>query len=325
MYYGVTKGTGSNQVLIASFGRMDSALFIMKLWKDARMFIFPTEAAKTRFENDLQSHMLTCEGPQSVSRVQRGVKLPFESREDIKRFLYTGDFDTIGAMIDKHPVLLISQMNTPRRYGGLNALQIAAMKGSVELCRKILTNVENPSYVAKFEGGMTGMTYEISAKLVDLYLNMPDRRWYETALHYAVRYGQLDVVKLLVSYPQCEQKRNINGLYPSDIICHNAKRDETILNGISAMFIERFFVALILTEGDFREPYVVKPFTYKNLPDISPVGKFKYTRHIAAAVGPMTKRGAEAFYNRWRKNPSVAWMSAQPEACLSKNVKFSSV
>lgn len=54
--------------------------------------------------------------------------------------------------------------------------------------------------------------------LLDTYLNTPDKFLNETALHFASKFGSLDIVELLLSYPECDRERkNTKGESPIDV------------------------------------------------------------------------------------------------------------
>lgn len=54
--------------------------------------------------------------------------------------------------------------------------------------------------------------------LLDTYLNTPDKFLNETPLHFAAKFGSLDIVELLVSYPECDRERkNTKGETPFDV------------------------------------------------------------------------------------------------------------
>lgn len=72
------------------------------------------------------------------------------------------------------------------------------------MCKLILDTVSDPEFVALHYGKDESKTYVNRAEvLLDLYLNTPDKGLNETPLHFAAKYGLKDVVKLLVSYPEC--------------------------------------------------------------------------------------------------------------------------
>jgi len=85
-----------------------------------------------------------------------------------------------------------------------NALHIAAKKGKPEMCEFILNTVGDPKFMQWHYGEDKCKTYLNPAQIMqDLYLNTPDKGLNETPLHFAVKFGFKDVVRVLVSYSQC--------------------------------------------------------------------------------------------------------------------------
>lgn len=61
--------------------------------------------------------------------------------------------------------------------------------------------------------------------LLDTYLNTPDKFQNETVLHFASKLGCVDIVELLVSYPECDrERRNTQGLTPAEVKNNNLLR-----------------------------------------------------------------------------------------------------
>ena len=120
----------------------------------------------------------------------------------------------------ENPRYLVSSGDTPTilkegpRY---NALHVCAMSNKAEMCKVILQIIEKPSFIELLHGQRNNATDEVSAILLDLYLNTPDKGRGETPLHFAAKFGALDMIKILISYPQCKMTKNSDGQYPKDV------------------------------------------------------------------------------------------------------------
>ena len=68
------------------------------------------------------------------------------------------------------------------------------------MCELILSTITNPEFVRLLYGEVDERRGQI---LLDLYLNTPDKGLNETPLHFAVKFGHIDAVRVLVSYSQC--------------------------------------------------------------------------------------------------------------------------
>lgn len=86
-----------------------------------------------------------------------------------------------------------------------NALHIAANKNKPEMCELILNTVGDSKFMQWHYGEEECKKMYLNPEqiMLDLYLNTPDKGLNETPLHFAVKYGHKDVVRVLVSYSQC--------------------------------------------------------------------------------------------------------------------------
>lgn len=71
------------------------------------------------------------------------------------------------------------------------------------MCEFILNIVGDPEFIQLHFGEIDKSNLDPAQIILDLYLNSPDKGLCETPLHYAAKYGYKDVVRVLVSYPQC--------------------------------------------------------------------------------------------------------------------------
>lgn len=101
-----------------------------------------------------------------------------------------------------------------------NALHVAAKARNAEICSLILQTVGNVGFIQLLYGDDDddASCNDRAKYLVDLYLNTPDKGLNETPLHFAVKFGSLSVVEVLVSYPQCNKNtKNKYGQAPLDV------------------------------------------------------------------------------------------------------------
>ena len=102
-----------------------------------------------------------------------------------------------------------------------NALHVAAKAKNAEITQLILDSITRIDFIGYlYDENDVESCLARSKILLDRYLNTPDKGANETPLHLAVKHGAVDVVKVLLSYSQC-QKNNVFNRYnklPKDVI-----------------------------------------------------------------------------------------------------------
>lgn len=95
-------------------------------------------------------------------------------------------------------------------------MHVAALSKNGKMCDAILRAVGNPHFVKLLHGRFSDNCKDVSNIQLDLYLNMPEKGRNETPLHLASKFGALDVIEVLTSYPECKDSPNADGLYAKD-------------------------------------------------------------------------------------------------------------
>uniref|UniRef100_A0AAG5D4Y7 ANKLE2 third alpha/beta domain-containing protein n=1 Tax=Anopheles atroparvus TaxID=41427 RepID=A0AAG5D4Y7_ANOAO len=311
------------------------ALSVLKQHKEARMKAFASSEEAVSFYLNGPSETYPKSTTPAISSPIKPPKSPFSTPTSQKlvafrKLIEANNVSEVYATI-QNPRYLVSSGDTPTilkegpRY---NALHIAAIEGRGEICKLILRTIADSSYIEKLHGLRTISTEEVSAILLDLYLNTPDKCRRETPLHFAAKHGSVDVINELIAYPQCQVVPNGDGLLPRDIICSRAKPAKAgpeVREAIRVLLDEHFFVPLVRYEDNLIPPTIGKPFSptrpisleEPGSPTISPRGEVK------AYAGPMDRSKADSFYRRWKTPPRLVVVSPrmmrseEPRLCSS--------
>jgi len=137
----------------------------------------------------------------------------------------------------------------------------------------ILETVSNPNffrllYNSENEAGEDDTSAERAAVMLDLYLNTPDKGVNETPLHFAAKFGALDVVRVLVSYSQCNRRpQNKMANTPLDIVCSRVPNASNELKKeITALLENDFYVPVLRSADQSVQPIIGVPFSPKQPP-----------------------------------------------------------
>ncbi|XP_014475700.1 PREDICTED: ankyrin repeat and LEM domain-containing protein 2 isoform X2 [Dinoponera quadriceps] len=235
-----------------------------------------------------------------------------------RKLIESGNIENVRSIVWANPRYLISSGDTPAilqmgsRY---NALHIAVKANRPDMCELILKTVGNPTFIQLHYGDDECKSYLDPAQIMlDLYLNTPDRGLNETPLHFAVKFGHKDIVRILVSYSQCVKTlRNKYEQQPIDIICsRKCQEDEDLKREIRLLLEDQFYVPVLRTEDNTYQPTIGEPFSPSST-FISSLNKDPISPRleVRAFAGPMSKPQALEFRRKWKTPPRTISTSAK--------------
>ncbi|CAL7945139.1 unnamed protein product [Xylocopa violacea] len=226
-----------------------------------------------------------------------------------KKLIHYGDLYDVKTTVWANPRYLIGSGDTPAilqegcRY---NALHIAVKAGRPDMCELILNTVGNADFIKLLYGDECKSYVDRAQIMLDLYLNTPDKGLNETPLHFAVKFGLKDVVRVLVSYPCCiKTLPNKYKQLPIDIICSRTfQEDEELKKEIRFLLEEQYYVPVLRSDDNSLQPVIGEPFSPTsplslNTDPISP------RLEVRAFAGPMTKSRALEFRKKWKTPPRL--------------------
>lgn len=319
-YYAIYLPYKEPELSVKSFyNDKEEALKVLKSHKQARLKAFRTSEEAVYFYLNGPTEPVPTTAPKSPTRSTAKLKLekaPFKGPESqelviFRKSIEKNELEKVRNIVKQNPRYLVSSGDMPTilkegpRY---NALHVAAIEGNTDMCKLILQTIENPGFIEFLHGQRNASTDEVSAILLDLYLNMPDKCRSETPLHFAAKFGSVGVVEVLISYPQCKMTKNCDGNLPKDIICSRAKSHKDtpeIRKAIEDLLQERFFVPVIRAVDNSTPPVVGEPFTLSNPPNLQAKDRFSPKLEIKAYAGPMDKEKAQVFCRRWKTPPRL--------------------
>uniref|UniRef100_A0A0C9RZM5 Ankle2_1 protein n=1 Tax=Fopius arisanus TaxID=64838 RepID=A0A0C9RZM5_9HYME len=294
------------------------ALAVIKAFEAARLKTFKSRSEAEKYaEHGFEE----ATGAKKNSKVQlpvgegQGSSFKAPKSQDLvffRKLIESGDVATVMQMVWDNPRYLISSGETPAilqegcRY---NALHVAASKTQEpEMCAKILEIVSDPKFVKLLYGKGGESIYATTAKIwLDLYLNTPDKGLHETPLHFAAKFGKIEVVKILLSYPQClKNMKNKFGVLPVQTICsRKGQDDQNLAKDIRMLFEDQYYVPVLRAEDNSLQPTIGMPFSPSSPPRLQ-VDPLSPKVEVKAMAGPMSKSQAVEFRKKWKTPPRLS-------------------
>ncbi|NWI67815.1 ANKL2 protein, partial [Todus mexicanus] len=234
----------------------------------------------------------------------------------LRKAVEKGDVATFSELIWSNPRYLIGSGDNPTvvqegcRY---NVMHVAAKENQPGICQLLLDTLENPEFMRlMYPDDNDVMLKNRIQYIVDLYLNTPDKMGFDTPLHFACKFGNLDVVNVLTSHPAIvKNPRNKYDQTPAEVVCERSKNKSAELKEKLREYLKgRYYVPLLRAEDNSSAPVIGAPWS-PDQADESPqrtVSKYPGSPKdpvlsIRAFAGPMSPSKAEEFRRLWKTPP----------------------
>ncbi|NXG04931.1 ANKL2 protein, partial [Sakesphorus luctuosus] len=234
----------------------------------------------------------------------------------LRKAVEKGDTATFSELIWSNPRYLIGSGDNPTvvqegcRY---NVMHVAAKENQPGICQLLLDTLENPEFMRlMYPDDTDDMLKNRIQYIVDLYLNTPDKMGFDTPLHFACKFGNLDVVNVLTSHPAIvKNPRNKYDQTPAEVVCERSKNKSAELKEKLREYLKgRYYVPLLRAEDNSSAPVIGVPWSPDQADDGPQRNSFKYpgspkdpVLSIRAFAGPMSPSKAEEFRRLWKTPP----------------------
>nr|XP_006134682.1 ankyrin repeat and LEM domain-containing protein 2 [Pelodiscus sinensis] len=234
----------------------------------------------------------------------------------LRKAVEKGDEATFSELIWSNPRYLIGSGDNPTvvqegcRY---NVMHVAAKENQAGICQLLLDTLENPEFMRlMYPDDDEIMLQNRIRYIVDLYLNTPDKMGFDTPLHFACKFGNLDVVNVLTSHPDIvKNPKNKYYQTPAEVICERNKNKSVELKEKIREYLKgRYYVPLLRAEDNSSAPVIGAPWSPDQSDDNPLTALPKHggspkdpVLSVRAFAGPMTPSKAEEFRRLWKTPP----------------------
>ncbi|XP_072908014.1 ankyrin repeat and LEM domain-containing protein 2 isoform X2 [Hemitrygon akajei] len=231
----------------------------------------------------------------------------------LRKAVEKGDRATFCELVWSNPRYLIGSGDNPTvlqegcRY---NAMHVAAKENQPQICQLLLETLESPEFMLLMYPDDDEVMLQKRIKyIVDLYLNTPDKRGFDTPLHFACKFGHAEVVNVLCSHPEiCKASKNAYGFTPVEVIC---ERNNTVSEGLKDKIKEylqdRYYVPLLRDFENSSPPVIGPPWSPDPADKLLCTSLYKHSGNpkdpvmaVRAFAGPMSPCKASEFRRVWK-------------------------
>ncbi|XP_051017728.1 ankyrin repeat and LEM domain-containing protein 2 isoform X2 [Acomys russatus] len=231
----------------------------------------------------------------------------------LRKAVEKGEERAFSDLIWSNPRYLIGSGDNPTivqegcRY---NVMHVAAKENQASVCQLTLETLENPEFMRlMYPDDSVDMLQKRMLYIVDLYLNTPDKAGFETPLHFACKFGHVDVVSVLSSHPLIvKNPKNKYGKTPEDVICERSKNKSVELKErIREHLMGHYYVPLLRAE-DTSSPVIGELWSSDQRAEASNADHCRSSPRdpvmtLRAFVGPLSPSKAEDFRKLWKTPP----------------------
>lgn len=231
----------------------------------------------------------------------------------LRKAVEKGDGRMFSDLIWSNPRYLIGSGDNPTivqegcRY---NVMHVAAKENQAFVCQLTLETLENPEFMRlMYPDDNQDMLQKRILYIVDLYLNTPDKVGFDTPLHFACKFGNVDVVNVLSSHPLIvKNPKNKYGKTPEDVICERSKSKSVELKErIREYLMGHYYVPLLRAE-DTSSPVIGELWSSDKRAEASNADHCRSSPRdpvmtLRAFVGPLSPSKAEDFRKLWKTPP----------------------
>ncbi|XP_052024385.1 ankyrin repeat and LEM domain-containing protein 2 isoform X2 [Apodemus sylvaticus] len=230
----------------------------------------------------------------------------------LRKAVENGEEHTFSELIWSNPRYLIGSGDNPTivqegcRY---NVMHVAAKENQASVCQLTLETLENPEFMRlMYPDDNVDMLQKRILYIVDLYLNTPDKVGFDTPLHFACKFGNVDVVNVLSSHPLIvKNPKNKYGKTPEDVICERSKNKSLELKErIREYLMGHYYVPLLRAED--TSPVIGELWSSDQKAEASNADHCRSSPRdpvmtLRAFVGPLSPSKAEDFRKLWKTPP----------------------
>uniref|UniRef100_Q6P1H6-3 Isoform 3 of Ankyrin repeat and LEM domain-containing protein 2 n=1 Tax=Mus musculus TaxID=10090 RepID=Q6P1H6-3 len=230
----------------------------------------------------------------------------------LRKAVENGEEHTFSDLIWSNPRYLIGSGDNPTivqegcRY---NVMHVAAKENQASMCQLTLETLENPEFMRlMYPDDNMDMLQKRILYVVDLYLNTPDKVGFDTPLHFACKFGNVDVVNVLSSHPLIvKNRKNKYGKTPEEVICERSQNKSPALKErIREYLMGHYYVPLLRAED--TSPVIGELWSSDQKAEASNTAHCRSSPRdpvmtLRAFVGPLSPSKAEDFRKLWKTPP----------------------
>ncbi|XP_054450163.1 ankyrin repeat and LEM domain-containing protein 2 [Pteronotus mesoamericanus] len=231
----------------------------------------------------------------------------------LRKAVEQGDTGTFHSLVWSNPRYLIGSGDNPTivqegcRY---NVMHVAARENQASICQLTLETLEDPEFMQlMYPDDSPDMLQNRICYILDLYLNTPDKGGYDTPLHFACKFGNVDVVNVLSSHPLIAKRpRNKCSKTPEDVICERSKNKSVELKERIREYLKGHYYVPLLRAEDMSSPVIGELWSSDQTAEAFRIshgggGPKDPVLTLRAFAGPLSPAKAEGFRRLWKTPP----------------------